>query len=245
MSDWLFAESYDAVGDVAETVALAACPTPERSSDLPLDRVGGKAALAAPETRAKCVQKAAMLEAWSSMDRNPALCLEQADQRELPRRGFAAACHSRALAKVSGIDAAIVAHRLMGDWEPNPTFYEQLECSGRPTDADHSRPYPFCLAHGLEGPPDALGPIVHDWQAEWKWDGIRAQLIRRGGDTFLWTRGEELVTERYPELANPGRLSCPKGPPWMARFCPGKTARRSRSPSFSGGSAGRPWARRS
>ena len=66
-----------------------------------------------------------------------------------------------------------------------------------------SRLFPFCLAHPLEGDPSALGPIA-DWQAEWKWDGIRGQLIRRQGRTFLWTRGEELVTERYPELAEIG-----------------------------------------
>ena len=63
-----------------------------------------------------------------------------------------------------------------------------------------SRPYPFFLAHALEGGPEALGE-PGEWQAEWKWDGIRAQLVRRRAQTFLWSRGEELVTERFPELA--------------------------------------------
>src|SRR5207253_10914768 len=95
---------------------------------------------------------------------------------------------------------ATVAHRLMGAWLPPPGFYERLV---GPEDGavETSRPYPFFLAYPLEAQPETLGP-VSNWQAEWKWDGIRSQLIRRSGQTFLWSRGEELVTERYPELAD-------------------------------------------
>jgi DNA ligase-1 len=87
----------------------------------------------------------------------------------------------------------------MGSWEPTPLFYAGLVApdSG---DADASRPYPFFLAHPLEGDPAALGDPA-DWQAEWKWDGIRAQVVRRAGRSFVWSRGEERVTDRYPELA--------------------------------------------
>jgi DNA ligase-1 len=92
-----------------------------------------------------------------------------------------------------------MAHRLMGVWHPTPQFFEQL-LAGDGRDADLSRPYPFFLAHPLEGLPADLGEIGQ-WLAEWKWDGIRAQLVRRSGQTFLWSRGEELVTDRYPELA--------------------------------------------
>ena len=197
--DWLFAESYDAVGDVAETVALL-LPPPERSTDLPLARWVEERLLPLRDS-GEVTQKAAMLEAWGSMDRSQRFVWNKLISGGF-RVGVSQQLVTRALAKVVGVEPAIVAHRLMGDWEPTPDFYERL---GRAdlADADHSRPYPFCLAHGLEGPPDALGS-VDDWQAEWKWDGIRAQLIRRGGDTFLWTRGEELVTERYPELATLG-----------------------------------------
>ncbi len=86
----------------------------------------------------------------------------------------------------------------MGKWEPSRSFYETLMATDS-SDADISQPYPFCLAHPLEGGPGPLGS-AHDWLVEWKWDGIRAQLIRREGQTFLWTRGEELVTDRYPEI---------------------------------------------
>ena len=87
----------------------------------------------------------------------------------------------------------------MGNWQPTPAFYESV-LSGDETAAEASRPYPFFLAHPLEAAIDTLGDPA-DWQAEWKWDGIRAQLLRRGGQTYLWSRGEELVTDRYPEVA--------------------------------------------
>ena len=197
--DWLFAESYDAVGDVAETVALL-LPAPERSSDLPLS-VWVERKLLPLRDSAEDVQRSAMLEAWGSMDRTQRFVWNKLISGSF-RVGVSQQLVTRALAKVSGVEAAIVAHRLMGDWEPTPAFYDHLRLTDA-RDADHSRPYPFCLAHALEGPPEALGPL-EDWQAEWKWDGIRAQLIRRGNDTFLWTRGEELVTERFPELATLG-----------------------------------------
>jgi DNA ligase-1 len=92
----------------------------------------------------------------------------------------------------------------MGDWQPTAAFFESL-LSPDAADADVSKPYPFCLAHALDGSPDALGDIP-EWQAEWKWDGIRSQLIRRAGRTFVWSRGEELVTDRYPELKHLGEL---------------------------------------
>lgn len=196
--DWLFDESYDAVGDVAETVALL-LPRPETSSDLPLN-LWVERLLSLRESD-ETVQKAAMLGAWGSMDRTQRFVWNKLISGGF-RVGVSQQLVTRALAKVSGVEAAIVAHRLMGDWEPTPAFYDRLR-SIDARDADHSRPYPFCLAHALEGPPEALGAI-EDWQAEWKWDGIRSQLIRRQGDTFLWSRGEELVTDRYPELATLG-----------------------------------------
>lgn len=91
-------------------------------------------------------------------------------------------------------------HAFMGQWKPTPEFYTDL-LHPETTDTDISRPYPFFLAYPIEtDPAEELGDLAQ-WQIEWKWDGIRAQLIRRSGETFLWTRGEELVTDRYPEVA--------------------------------------------
>jgi DNA ligase 1 len=103
------------------------------------------------------------------------------------------------LSVVSGVDEPVIAHRLMGSWEPTAAFYQRL-LSQDTRDADFSRAYPFFLAHPLESEVSSLGEL-QDWLAEWKWDGIRAQLIRRAGLTFLWSRGEELITERFPELS--------------------------------------------
>ena len=91
----------------------------------------------------------------------------------------------------------------MGEWEPSSSFFNQLMAKDS-ADTDVSRPYPFFLAHALDQPVESLG-VPSQWQAEWKWDGIRSQLIRRSQQTFLWSRGEELVTERFPEIASIGQ----------------------------------------
>jgi DNA ligase-1 len=110
----------------------------------------------------------------------------------------------RALARVSGIDSAVISHRLMGEWPATPETYARI-LSSDTRDADISRPYPFYLAYPLDGDPQQLGPL-EQWQVEWKWDGIRGQIIRRKGQVFIWSRGEELVTEKYPELAEAAAL---------------------------------------
>ena len=196
--EWLFNESYDAVGDVAETVALL-LPPAEQSSDLPLSEWVRR--LLTLRESPEATQRSAMLVAWRSMDRTQRFVWNKLISGSF-RVGVSQQLVTRAIGKAGGVDPAVIAHRLMGDWEPTPSFYANLLATDS-TDADHSRPYPFCLAHAIDGEPDALGP-VEDWLAEWKWDGIRSQLIRRGGDTFLWSRGEELVTDRYPEIATLG-----------------------------------------
>jgi DNA ligase-1 len=103
------------------------------------------------------------------------------------------------LSQFSGLETAVVAHRLAGDWQPSETFFSGL-LSGEVQDVQISRPYPFFLASPLQEQPAKLGSL-EQWQVEWKWDGIRAQLIRRRGEVFLWSRGEELITEQFPELS--------------------------------------------
>jgi DNA ligase-1 len=105
---------------------------------------------------------------------------------------------TRALAQATDIEEATLAHRIMGNWTPATTTFHDLILKDDPT-ADASKPYPFYLAYQLEDL-DALGPAT-DWNAEFKWDGIRGQLIIRADQHFLWSRGEELITERFPEFA--------------------------------------------
>jgi DNA ligase-1 len=194
--DWLFDESYHAVGDLAETIALV-LPGPSASSTLPLSSWVEERLLPL-RTADEPSRREALRCAWAEMDDRQRFVWNKLITGAF-RVGVSQQLVTRALADVAGLDPAIIAHRLMGTWEPSAIFYESL-LAADVRDTDASRLYPFFLAHPLDDEPAALGPIG-DWQAEWKWDGIRAQLIRRAGQTFLWTRGEELVTERYPELA--------------------------------------------
>ncbi len=96
-----------------------------------------------------------------------------------------------------------MAHRLAGNWQPTPEDFKRLLKPGE-NEREVARPYPFYLASPLVGKPEALGDIS-GWQCEWKWDGIRAQLIRRQNEILLWSRGDEMVTETFPEIAEIGK----------------------------------------
>lgn len=194
--EWLFDESYHHVGDVAETVALL-LPRADRASDVSL-AMWVEERLLPLRTMEEEPQRAAVLAAWGELDARQRFVWNKLITGEF-RVGVSQLLVVRALAEVSKLAADVISHRLMGTWEPTPAFYSALVAADS-GDAAISRPYPFFLAHPLEGAPAALGPIG-DWQVEWKWDGIRAQVVRRGGAAFVWSRGEELVTERYPELA--------------------------------------------
>jgi DNA ligase-1 len=138
-----------------------------------------------------------LIYAWLEMDERQRFVWNKLITGEF-RVGVSQNLVVRALAEFTGIAAEVVAHRLMGDWQPAPSFYSQL-IAKETADADVSRPYPFFLAYPLEGGPAQLGE-PSEWIAEWKWDGIRSQMIRRKWRSFIWSRGEELVTERFPEL---------------------------------------------
>jgi DNA ligase-1 len=193
--EWMFDECYDHVGDLAETIALL-LPPATAASDRPLSEWVEKRLLPLRELPEE-EQKAAVLAAWMELDARQRFVWNKLITGEF-RVGVSQLLVIRALARVAGLETDVVAHRLMGTWEPTPEFYAALVAPDS-ADAEASRPYPFFLAHPIEGEPAALGPI-DEWQAEWKWDGIRAQVIRRRGQSFIWSRGEELVTDRYPEL---------------------------------------------
>jgi len=199
--DWLFGECHHAVGDFAETIALL-LPPAQASSDLPLHKWIEERLLPLRDADDDA-RRAALVSAWREMDGRQRFAWNKIITGEF-RVGVSQNLVVRAVAAVSGLDAAAVAHRLMGDWQPTAEFWSQLVASDD-RDADISRPYPFFLAYPLEGAVADLGD-VREWQVEWKWDGIRAQLIRRQGRTFVWSRGEELMTDRFPELEAMGTL---------------------------------------
>ncbi len=193
--EWLFSECYHAVGDFAETMALL-LPPAAGTSTRPLHEWIEERLLplrdADDETRRRW-----LVEAWREMDEPQRFAWNKLITGEF-RVGVSQSLVVRAIAETSGIAAEVMAHRLMGEWQPTAEFWRQLVAADT-RDADISRPYPFCLAYPVEGDVAELGDPA-EWQIEWKWDGIRAQLIRRQWRTFLWSRGEELITDRFPEL---------------------------------------------
>ena len=199
--EWLFEESYHAVGDLAEAISLL-LPDVSEGSDRPL-REWIEERLLALSGASEETQRAAMLAAWRELGG-----VERFVWNKLITGGFRVGVSTqlvvRALAKATGVEEGVVAHRLTGAWEPTADSFRALSAADV-ADADISRPYPFFLAYPLEDDLETLGSAA-DWQVEWKWDGIRAQLVRRRGQTFLWTRGEELVTDRYPEIAEAAAL---------------------------------------
>ena len=193
---WLFDESYQAVGDLAETIAHV-LPDAQRASDLPLsvwieDRLQPLRGL--PETELQH----RLHGYWSELTREECFVWNKLMTGSF-RVGVSRQLVTRSLATASGVDIRRVAQRLMGEWKPSAHAYLAL-ISQDGAGADLGQPYPFFLAHPLEIPPAGLGE-VGQWQAEWKWDGIRAQLIKREGQVFLWSRGEDLITDRFPEIA--------------------------------------------
>jgi DNA ligase-1 len=197
LAPWLFDECYAAVGDLAETIALL-LPPPGEPSDLPLS-VWIEERLLTLRNAPPQVQRDNLQQWWQALTPGERLVFNKLITGAF-RVGVSRRLVVRALAEASGIPVSALAHRLAGEWVPTPESYRALvapvgaDCTSTP-----SQPYPFFLAHALEGAPQALGP-VEDWQIEWKWDGIRAQLIRRNGEVFLWSRGDELISAQFPEI---------------------------------------------
>jgi len=194
--DWLFAECYDAVGDLAEAMALL-LPDAESSADIPLHRWITERLLPLAN-KSEEEQRASVVQSWRELGGTERFLWNKLITGGL-RVGVSQQLVVRALSRATGVDEGVIAHRLSGTWLPRAESFTALMAE-ETSDADVSRPYPFFLAYALEGEVDALGDATA-WQAEWKWDGIRAQVIRRNGQTFIWSRGEELVTDRFPEIA--------------------------------------------
>ena len=205
ISEWLFEECYQAVGDLAETISLVLPPQPAVSSLglaawveqrlLPLRGLP-------PEAQAERIAAY-----WNELDTTGRFLLTKLIGGGF-RVGVSKLLVQRALAAHAGLDAKLVAQRMMGYTDktarPDAAGYRALLAHAPvQTAADSGQPYPFFLAHALEAPVEEfdarLGP-PDDWLVEWKYDGIRAQVVRRAGNIWVWSRGEELVTERFPEV---------------------------------------------
>lgn len=199
VADWLFEESYTLVGDLAETIALL-LPPPTDSADVPLATVVEQGLVALRRAKDEDAKRAILLAHWRRMDRPQRFVFNKLLTGGF-RIGVSQRSVTKAIATVAGLDAALVAHRLMGDWDPTPDFYKNLISAEDDGELDASRPYPFFLAHAVE-PEEGPGPLGEpsEFLIDWKWDGIRAQVIRRTGKSYVWSRGEELIGEKFPEI---------------------------------------------
>jgi DNA ligase-1 len=210
LDEWLYEESHAAVGDTAETIAHI-LPPPRRQSDIGLavwmeERIGPLRGADPVTIREK------LFEYWDELTWRERFLFVKLIGGGF-RVGVSKLLVTRALAAIAAVDAKLIAQRLMGwtDGRVRPTAAGFLQLIAAQSEDEHKlrggQPYPFFLAHQLAGDPADLGDL-HDWQIEWKYDGIRAQLVRRGNQNYLWSRGEDLITERFPELA---ALGLPEG----------------------------------
>ncbi|MDQ3206536.1 MAG: ATP-dependent DNA ligase [Pseudomonadota bacterium] len=208
--DWLVAESHDHVGDLAETLTLLMddpteraaapgaddCADAQRDADVPL-HVWIEQRLYPVAGRDPALRRAAVVAGWRSLDYDQRLVFNKLLTGAL-RVGVSQRVVQQALAEMSGVDISRIAQRMLGGFQPTTAFLRDLLTHAE-LPGDRQQPYPFFLASPLEAGVESLGPI-EEWLLEWKWDGIRLQLIRRGGETALWSRGEERLDGRFPEI---------------------------------------------
>jgi DNA ligase-1 len=208
LPEWLFDESYQAVGDLAETIAHLLPPAAADEDAGLADWMGAR--LPSLRGAEPAAAKAMLRGWWSGLDWNGRFVLSKLITGGF-RVGVSRLLVLRGIARVAGLDEKLVAQRMIGYTDaraaPDAARFLALVApadASAPGAAVAGHPYPFFLAHPLQQPPGVLG-AVDDWLVEWKWDGIRAQLVLRAGGCWLWSRGEELVTERFPEIERAGR----------------------------------------
>lgn len=228
LPEWLVSEAYAMVGDYAEAIALLldrrvqplAVESLRRPSmtarerRLPFEDAGdvldlnveGLSLAGWIEDRILPLRdlddeekRVRVLAWWSRLPRMELFLLNKLLTGEF-RVGVSHTLVVRAVAQYAALPTAAIEHRLMGNWEPSAAMFAALIAPDGPA-GDPSRPYPFCLASPLDMPVESLGSR-DEWLVEWKWDGIRSQLIHRQQQVFLWSRGEELITDRFPDITS-------------------------------------------
>ncbi len=202
---WLFEESYHVVGDLAETMALLMPQNTTSGNDKTLTQWMEEINTLGTKTEEE--RKLWLIDSWAMLDTQERFVFNKLLTGSF-RVGVSQNLVIKALADITNLDAPTLTHRIMGNWMPETYTYEQLIQEQGVSD-DVSRPYPFFLAYPIQETSEkqksadelktSLGDAI-EWQAEWKWDGIRAQLIKRDGKIFIWSRGEDLATDKFPEL---------------------------------------------
>jgi DNA ligase-1 len=202
---WLIEECRNAVGDTAETIALLLRDSAASASLALAEMIEQR--LLPLKNLPEHGRRELLVRTWSELGQNERYVWNKIITGNF-RIGVARTLVIRALAHVAGIEPAVMAHRVMGAWKPTADDFRRM-VSEEASDTEVAKPYPFFLASPLEFKVgrgenlEKLGP-VSEWLIEWKWDGIRAQIIRRGGETLVWSRGDEMVSETFPELVEAG-----------------------------------------
>jgi len=202
---WLFEESYHTVGDLGETLSLLVPENSAPAETQPLRYYLEQ--LITLYSAADAEKRKFIFNSWNSMTRNEMFVFNKLITGNF-RIGVSRQLVVNALARTSRRDPSFIAHRISGNWDPATISFSEILGEESSTQ-DHSRPYPFYLAYALEESPETLGS-PSEWLVEWKWDGIRGEIIRRGGELFVWSRGEELMTEKFPEY-HPLKELLPEG----------------------------------
>ena len=195
LPQWLFEESYHTVGDLGETIALL---LPEPTTQLSHEHglVYYLSTFITLEKQSEEIKKQFIINSWKAMTTNEKFVFNKLITGGF-RIGVSQKIMVNALAKLTKLSASIIAHRISGNWNPLTINYSDL-LNDTGAETDHSKPYPFYLAYALEDN-FTQNENIDNWQAEWKWDGIRGQIIKRNNELFVWSRGEELVTDKFPE----------------------------------------------
>ena len=193
--EWLFRESYHSVGDLGETISLILPRNESIESEKSLS--DWFSYLSFLPNMDDLQKRNHIVQAWKQLSQHEIFVFNKLIMGSF-RIGVSQTLVVRAIAEATNIDAASIAHRIMGKWLPGETDYESLLMRENVND-DASRPYPFFLAYAIEDELEDLGE-PDEWIVEWKWDGIRSQIIYRNNELFIWTRGEELATDKFPEL---------------------------------------------
>ena len=203
---WLFDESYQTVGDLAETIALLLPETNKsEASNKPLHYYIEQ--LIRIEKESEEVRRQFILSSWEELNEAERFVFNKLITGAF-RIGVSQKIMVNALAKTVHLHPSVIAHRISGNWDPVTITFDELLSEQNQT-SDYSKPYPFFLAYAIEDDVADLGR-PEEWQAEWKWDGIRGQIIKRNNELFVWSRGEELMTEKFPEYHSL-QLTLPNG----------------------------------
>jgi len=197
--EWMFTECRLAIGESAETISLLLPDNQEGLPNYSLKEIVEEILI--PLLKGdKEILEFRIKELWLLMSTKERFIFNKLISGHF-RLGVSKQTIMRALAKVAEVEVDIIALRLMGEWQPSDIFFNSLiNPNFQKEEKPIARPYPFHLAYPLTTELENLGDIS-EWQAEWKWDGIRCQLVKREGVVFMWSRGEELITEQFPEIA--------------------------------------------